>query len=51
MGRIVEVVCKKCLGQRFIGKGRKTPCPKCLDKTTGQPTGKFKKELSESAKL
>lgn len=41
---MIEVTCKKCKGERFIGKGKKQPCPKCVDPETRQPTGKFKKE-------
>lgn len=45
MGKIEEVTCKKCNGEKYIGKGKKTPCPKCIDPATGQPTGKFKREV------
>lgn len=46
---IIEVTCKKCNGAKFIGKGKKQPCPKCLDPVTGQPTGKFKKEVEKGS--
>jgi hypothetical protein len=47
MGKVVEVDCKKCKGEKYIGKGRKTPCPKCIDPKTKLPTGKFRVEVGD----
>lgn len=48
--KIIEVTCKKCNGEKYIGKGKKQPCPKCID-ASGQPTGKFKKEVEDGPSL
>lgn len=47
MERTVEEICRKCHGEKYLGKGKKQPCNKCVDKKTGQPTGKFKREISD----
>jgi hypothetical protein len=49
--KTVEVTCKKCLGAKYIGKGKKQPCPKCIDPETNLPTGKFKKEIEDGPSI
>lgn len=46
--KIIEETCKKCRGEKFVGKGKKQPCNKCVDPETNRPTGKFKKEIDTS---
>ncbi len=48
MAKEIEVECKKCKGEGYLGKGKKQPCNKCVDPQTKKPTGKFRQQVADN---